>query len=771
MTVETGTLAVNATLAGASLPALELGLRLSPDSEGLFESDVDVDVGEDVSAGVIPAAALDLALSLIDSPLEFIDPTRGFQLVGPLSFSAVNDANARDIVKGSGWYEENERGQQFGWQESFGRMGEQNAADQISGRVPTRSTFGQAGRLSATFGVPYGRTQFQVNAIVVPNLASAAAKRQVVPLVVEGIAENSGDDRSFPDTRDFVGVGPLLKYAQRKVSLQLPRGHGWTRKKIVRTILERIGVSPGRIAVGGNDQLFGEVNVVERDALSTIREVLFPELLELYVDAAGYWRTRSLVPFGKECRLTLTARSIERGSMGEVSTTQGPTRLALRGIKQILRDDDGVVTEDLPTVTIEAPYSPRTATQFQRSSGTLNGGLSTTPPPVTVMVVSRIERSITRRGDTVESERTRTYGWKNPIRWRYTLDSDGTHRPSSYGEGFLYESTATADDSTQLYAWTQERFVQLTDEVTRYVYDEVSGYMTSTIVSIDAWHLPRASFKSRLLPSDAWETLPFHGTSGTWPVVLANHEAVYDGPPYYGIEALSQANAIRSYPADPFNRETRSFVVTEDGFIAQQQDDREEWGHRDGTSYLFAGGESRDSADLLQLAERRVVTYVSQREGWSSVIDTRTDGDGNLIERRTTSMDGHLPAAEKREVAPDPILFPDARPASRYEQQELVVTLTAPVLEQWRERQEDDIEVPYAESIETLQRVGWYYIREGAKSQINVTSIFLPWLHRGDRIMLYSKTQGYSFDGIVRRVRHPAGRIARTELTLDSYYL
>lgn len=783
MPAELGSLEVTATLSGDSLPELELSLALAPvGTPGLFDDDVDDDVGEDDTPGDESPESLVLSLSLTDSPADFIDPEAGYQFLGPISFVTVSDANARDIIKGSTWYEENEHGQQFGWQETYGRMGGNSAATANSGEVPTRSLYGQSGPLSNTFGVPYGRTTFDAYAAVVPAAASATARKSLIKLVGSGIAENAGDSFGYPDTRSFVGVGPLTKYADRLVSLQLPRGHGWTRAKIVRTLLERIGVSPVLIAVGGSDRLFCEINVVQRNALATIREILFPELLEMYCDQNAVFRTRSLVPHGLPVSLTLTGRSIVRGSVNETATTQGPTRLKLRGMQQVLRDDDGLTTETLPPITIEAPYAPVTAWKQQSTFGVLSAAAIAQPPFAEVMVVSRIERSITRQGDTVLAERTRTYGWKNPLSWRYTLNTDGSHRAGAYAAGYLMEPSAVADDETHLYLWPQERFELLTDEVVSYVYDEDTGYQTSIVTTVDAWNLPRAAIKRRTSPADDWETEDFSAPSGSFARILANGEGVlYLGYPTLGFEYMTRYNSPTVGPGGtvgvglepPYSRATTTYNVTPEGFISAEIESSEEWTRLPGQLALYSGGEeSSDLYETLQLTERRTTSYIAQREGNHFVVETITDATGQLIRRKTETADGHLPAAEKREdLILDPDLYPDGRPASRYEQLELVVQVNAPILETYREPQEDEIEVPYAESLERLQEVGWYYIRDGAKSQIDITALFVPWIRRGMRIVAYNRVLGYLFDGIVRRVRFPAGLKATTEITMDHFYL
>ena len=782
MPVELATLEARCTLTGTGYPALEVLAQVSPDGPGVYEADVYVDaedVYEEMSEGDFNLATVGFDASITDSPMDLLNPTNGQQLVGPLRITPSGDFIDPFIIAWSSWYEENERGQQFGWQSDRGVMGGVyplggGRTEYNSGQQP--ETYNVYPGLAAAMGNPYGGAVWEVNAQVVPNVASASAVRRIIPLLSSGVAENSGDVFGLPDVRNFVGVGPLARYSTRSVTFQLPRGHGWTRGKMVTEILKQMGVPAGQIAVGGSDRLYGEVTILNRNGYQAIAEILLPELLELYRDEQAVFRTRSLVPY--DLPVSLTIRDVMRGSITEQATTEGPTRIKLRGTRQILRDDVGTVTEDLPPVTTELIYAPVVAAKKQDGSGVISasGG---TQGPASLIVFSRVEKSVTREGDTVLAERTKTYGWKNPLAWRYELDTSGaitSYNPNVY----MNETGTVTDDGNQAHLWLSERFVLLTDELVRYIYDE-RGYLTGTVTTLDAWNLPRVAIKQRTSLGDPWDAQPFVGGLK----VLANLEGVAKTATFPGFEFMSQFNAGATgtpYNA-PYSRQTLSYSITEaeneagvlSGYRTQDKTESESWSHRGGGLYLYAQGDTRESTDpfdQVRLAERQTVDYVAEKTGGHTILLQKVDANGQLIERDTSGGDGYLPAATRRaDLTPDPALYPQGSPASKYEQQDIETEVRATVLETYRDRQEPEQPefVPYAESLEALQRVGWYRIREGAKSQVNATMSFCPWLKRGMRVVLF--VRGMVWDLIVRRVRHPAGRTAVTVLTGDTYFL
>lgn len=612
-------------------------------------------------------------------------------------------------------------------------------------------------------GPPAGKAAISIDAI----LLSATGPR-TIRLLTDGIFDNS-DSSVSPggDVRSFVGLDAKARYDQQLVTITFPPGHGQQRGVVARRILEAIGVSPSKIAIGATGRMYKALQAVDRPGVALAEELLRTDLLELYRDRAGVWRTRRM-GFDAEARTEFVFRSKDLlfgiGSLGESSTSDGPTSVTLTGSAQVLRDEHGNRTVD-QVIESYAIYSPRVAAKKQAVGGTLSAS-GYTAEPATLRLVTRVERRTEYEGDTVVSTRVKTYAWHNLRRARYTLDTSGAI--NGYKVGWIYEGTAVTDDSNELYYWPTEHFGLVSDVLTRHVFDSRS-FLVQTVVDSDGMLQRRKALKTRSAPSSTWESQNFVASL----MVLGNGEGVVDE-----LEMMTTANGL--VPGQtPKSRETTTFEVTDDGFIQREKTVPEGWTHRPGTSALYSGGEeSADAQDTFVPQGGEEVIYAANSEGSHSETRIRTDITGSIVTIEDTSgVQGHLPSATRKEgLLPAGSTYDDdaeaefAAAASRYESQQIKVRVSADALLAVREAAESKGSSEWVENLAELEALAVHEIREGCKLSVQFALPFNPLVRRSQRVRLIVEHLGWNYDVFVRSARHQQDeRMTWTQVRGDVY--
>lgn len=642
-----------------------------------------------------------------------------------------------------------------GWQLLPGTFYEEGESGTTFGfSMPLHSSTNPPGKFIESLGSPMGwlGPPGGKGAVRIDAILLTASGPRTIRLVTNGLFDNSSSAITpGGDTRTFNGIDAGGRYDRQLVTLTFPPGHGQTRGAVARRILQAIGVPAGSIAMPPTGRMYKGLQAIDRPGLALAQELLAVDLLELYRDRDGIFRART-IGFNESARTELVFRSEDLllgiGNLGESSTSEGPTSVTLTGSAQVVREECGRKTVS-QTVESYAVYAPVVTLKAQ-APGVLGTITSTglTQGAASLILVSRVVRDTEFDCETVMSERIRTYGWYNPTVWRYRLDTTGAI--DEYNGGYINEAGAVTDDSFELRQWSTERFVLLSDVTTRHEYDE-RGFLTRSVTDSDGYVRRLRALKTRVAPSDDWETEPFVATlliagSGDGLVVPAGE--------YFA--AGFGGGAVKT-------RETVSYDVTDDGYVQRQATSFEEWTMRPGTSALYNGAfESADSQQQFLVSRVEETVYGANTEGSHSEVTTTRDVSGRVTSVVVKSAeDGHLPSAARRtDLDPDPSIYDDdseaafAASASRYENQPIKVRVDADALLAVREAAEDKSNSEWAETPEELEQLAIHAIREGAKLQVQFALPFNPVIRRGHRVQLIVEALRWNYDVFVRTVRH-----------------
>lgn len=530
-------------------------------------------------------------------------------------------------------------------------------------------------------------------AIDISGVYLTPSGRRTTPLITSGItATCSAQDAPAGRIDSLTGLDAAGRCDKALATLTLPPGHGLPRGEVVRRVLAKIGIT--NVAFEYGAPCYKEIQLRDVAALNWCREYLAAELRTLAVDDRGVWRNPSIAHRRARIDWTWGRGQVlaESGSKWQASSDI-PTSVTITGTRQVLRDGAGGRRTEEKETLVYAPRTPVFAAFQQGGAGTLT---AYTAPPGSlssagaVTLISRVVNRAEYDGETVVSESTTTWGWRNPLAWRYRRQA-GTPAPevAAYHSGvYVFEAGAAMDDTSQAYLWATERFVELAHVETRHSYRE-DGYRSGSTTTTAGWMLPRWRIKERS------GSLPWEETDYEPVYVLGNGEAVGQGTSprieHYVRPGLGLPGTVTEV-----RRET---VEIDGGFTLAEVVEVDRLSRREGGAYLYGDGRTyADAFDLLQLAETQVVSYSPEGESRHATVTARYGPTGALLEQQVVRGEsGYLPAADRRtDIEPPPETYDEspefaaaARSASRIEQQPIKSTATlsgAAHLEAWEDK-------------------------------------------------------------------------------------
>lgn len=624
---------------------------------------------------------------------------------------------------------------------------------------------------AAWLGVPGGQQEWKVTA----DLMAESGARRTYTLLDKGVADNASGG---PSTRTWNGGGAQARYDRKLVTYTAPPGHGQRSSTVVRRLLDQAGVPHD--GVSGGRRMYKPLSIVDLDVFGVCDAILEPEQRRVIVDA----RTgrASLYDYGAAylatSQWTIGDSDVlsALGQLGDAQASDAPWKVTITGTAQVLREDCNLRTV-VRSVETYAIFAPGVALSYQAADGSINpnspsgaGGLKT-PLTAELRLQSRVLVLTTYECDTVVAERELTLAWFVPETWRYTLDSAGLI--SAYNSGaYLYES-AVKDDGAAAYAWAQERWGVVSDVLTLHSFD-ADGYRAGSEVRRRGYDQQTVPLKQRSTAT-GWEAVNYDAPLQ----VLARGAAVDSAnatgdlterwygaqsfPPVVFGDAVADGGAGSGSSGDAVVIETTAAEVSEDGFVLSETLTTQQRTVRLGVGdFLHLEGESGDELPELRVVEVVRTLHLPRGETSHQRIVQRYDNRGRLVETVVADVDGYLPAAEqRRDLTPDPAIYDDAseategRPASFQEQQAIKGVVEAPALIPvhggW-ERKIDGSE--YAETVEDLERMAAWVIREASSITVSVPVPFSPILRRGQRGVIHLRSIAWHYDVVLSRVTH-----------------
>ena len=634
------------------------------------------------------------------------------------------------------------------------------------------------GSPTSWLGVPGGQRDWKITA----EMLALTGSRRTFTLLDDGVADNS---TGGPSTRVFRGGGAHGRYDRKLVTYSAEPGHGVRSGVIAQRLLDQAGVA--HQGVGGGRRLYKEISLVDVPVLDAVNAVLEPELRRVIVDA----RTglAKVVDYGaasaRSVQATITDSDVldALGSLSDGQSSDAPSRVIMTGTAQVLREECGQRTE-VQVIDSYSIFAPRVAVGRQLSDGTTSTANLRTALAPELRLEQRIILLKTFDCDTVVQERELVLRWCVPETWRYRLDQDGL--VDAYNAAAYYYESATQGDAVSAYAWPQERWGAVFDTLTVPTYDS-RGYKIASTITRMGYHQTRRPLKDRtgFSAGSTWEEIPYNSPL----YVLATGQAVDDGnldgdptsrwygtlgeypPPVRDREILQ----VQGLGYEPVGIETVAWQVDESGFIVRETVEVQERVARAGAgAYLYSSGESPDDEPTLRVVEEIDTQYLPEGENAHRRVTSRRDVDGNLVSVEDAEVDGYLPAAELRaDLIPSD--DPDGQPsaASRSEQQALKVEVVAgsliPVVGDWTEK----VSGPeFAETVEDLERLARWIMKERSSITVSVPLPFSPVLRPGMRALLHLEAIRWDYDLVLTQVEHQQSEVATwTQLTGEHYVL
>ena len=596
---------------------------------------------------------------------------------------------------------------------------------------------------------------------------SSAGRKIVVPLVTAGLADQTtevADASQDLTTISIVDRGG--RYVNRRGSLTLPPGHNLTRAEAVRRHAVELGATD--IALSSTKKTTKPVEILDAD-LSWAEEYLDTEGRDLRWGRSGSLTCPIYGPASGRARdWTLGADRI-RVDVGLSLSSPGqvPTRGRITGRRQ-LADDECETRTEIQIVNTFAPFAP--VIQPQRQSG-IDGTFSSVSVFTSTenQAIGRVETFRTLQCDRVLVERVRTWGWKNPIASRYTLDSDETI--NGYVSNVYGPAGIVKDDGTEVYLWSKQRWCLLDDTATRHYYDD-EGYLIERVTWKREWQINQhASRGPHVFASGTWDDQPLADSNlpvlaDLSPIAIpitpgqqiagewfpgaggGNREAgayrTQPPSPGEGLDGVAQpplyplARVPDLHITSSLGRERPSAGNPEilrwssvkfelfrqaGGFKTEEEGIDYKWRRVKGGAYIYRDGKTSREEDeepgVDLVIEKR---WLAESDTSHTEIVSETKTDEGTKATPTFGKQGYLPAATRDESVPaqDPDDLPDAVRGRRGSVQEMIHECIRGDLERYYIDRWIDISSAWAEDEAELEFVCLQHLREGSKCEVSI---------------------------------------------------
>lgn len=581
-----------------------------------------------------------------------------------------------------------------------------------------------------------------------------------VPLLARGIADSSERELTLSGgpVEPFSVGDAGARYDRKKVSLNLPPGHGLDRMSIIAAAARKAGVTDIMLPVGRT--CTKEIAWTDAEWLVRARELAAVE------GRALLWSPRGTL-VAKRTGRPVSGDDVAYWQIreGDVSSAGG-LRVAARGdvITKVTvtgerqRYNDQCDVEIVRTVTSRRQtYAPKSPAFAQTISGyAANPQEPTAPSPI---LVGMTIRESEKRCGALVWERITEYGYVNPECARYEWDSGSTAfiRLTCFSE-------SSVDDSTAAYEYPVEYFgiIGVTERWHYYNADgfrrqfepgqsdavaSLTGATSSAtregdylgmIERVASIYCPRAAVKDRVSLATDWLSIdPDNGTK-----ILGNGDGIASVSMPWSVLAPGRFNpgATHGERLVPFSETVESHIGDANGFLLSVTRFRRGWNARKGAPgyYLWGdGSESPDANEEWSNTESEVESYV--QTGKSSHVRSRQtfDASGKLIaSEEEKDANSANPAIERLNLAEtNPDAYVDAQEmgativhARRGDVEEIKVEVEASDLLACRQPNDPTFNSSLIEDEEEAERVGRMMIDESAV-QLVTLSLLVPNFH------------------------------------------
>lgn len=500
---------------------------------------------------------------------------------------------------------------------------------------------------------------------------------------------------------------PLLdivsRVRARKVTLQLPAGHGWTYAQVIRRLVQLMMGYPDNPnaltlvsipEIPGDFQFRKEVNLVRGDGLALANELADLWGMHILADEMGVITGVFHAPEADDDSIqgVIDERDILRAVNGQIETItitpvpQAYTELCLQGTIQHVKSGTNFRRSlPLPSASY-AFFAPETARYLQNIDGSYTDqGVTTTEADrkrTESLTVLDIE------GETVLGIDTQNKGWHNLSAARYFQAVDFSRTPQT--PVYVQEQT----DGAPAFAWPQERFMDLARSISAKEYDDDNRLKREVQEDHGLIHQRRA-VQLRSAPTDPWEGEP--AQSG---LVLGNGE---------GVTAWREAMGMV--------RRVTTIHENNNGYRTGRRRITESWDLRKGWEYRYGDGtESSDPQQVFRVTEvfEEKWQTVSGAEDLHIYSWAKYGVGGKFLDGNQETRRGALePAEERTDLGPSRDDYESDRDfdlavaASRHDVQAMTVSLTDQnMLDEYRPpREPEQLTYEFAQAPWQLTRV------------------------------------------------------------------
>jgi len=483
-----------------------------------------------------------------------------------------------------------------------------------------------------------------------------------VPLIVGGIADSSTREANLSSgyTESVSGVDRGGRYDRKKVTLELPPGHGIPRGHVIRSLAAKAGETQYELDAGRT--CYKEVQVRDGEWLPLASELADTEGRHVMWTRNGYltWR-KGGKPGSSEAAAswTLDERDLDASTGVQVQHHADVlTDVTLTGTEQLTRTTECDVANPNEEILTTAIYAPRSPAYAQTSGGyaaNTQEAADTDPIP-TSLIVHQIEE----RCGVVVWERTTEWGWTNPQAPRYEWDTatEDVLRLSCYtddntgdaapGYEFAVEQWAILSITEAWHYYNKDGFRRPWESMSGAESNIFAGLVGAqsaetregdylgSYTQASSFYAPRAAIKSRTMgtyPLDLWdEVQPVDGLD-----LLGSGEAV-------DLAAVSPWQPIPTgdyNPGSPLgenligtSQTVETHVGDATGITRKIQRTVWGWAAVDGVSaqYLFGNGmESPEPVETFRIVGSETESYLSTGDATHTRLLRQYDMDGKLI--------------------------------------------------------------------------------------------------------------------------------------------
>jgi hypothetical protein len=668
-----------------------------------------LDNGTDPSEGLLAQALADVDLSLTDNVRPRLDR---HQIVAPFEIYVDSVLIPPHKILPGAYIEEDENaGTTFGF--SVPLYGEG-----YGGQTYFLEPLGDP---LAWYGPPANYAQVD---IYLTYVTETGKKR--IQVVNNGTIESSrvSMDPRRGYVREFHGLGQLGRYDLTKTDITHPAGHGMTKAELAQSILEQVGMPNVEIVADNVDtpQYFKEIQLTDVNGLSVADDVLRSSLYHVHAGRDGTIRARR-IGLEEERDYDFTFTSEDLLSLDESETSDGPTRLIMKGERQITHDaypKETIIETGEIEEWIENLYEPW---KINDTSGNLVAtGLDHTDY---FDVVYRDIRTIEKEGTNVVSERLEIFENYNPSGRAATQTNDAGARDITYIVGRFVNGNFT-------YASVGSRatFRKVFDLLVEYEFDD-EGYLSKIIRTWDTYYNRRI----HIATLDSSRTITAWSTAS----IFFNLEGV-----------TSDQESFRTYEV-----ETHEYERTEDGYLMSERIISQTYDVPFGDTYFYQDGRTTDlsSGETFDVVGEQLITYRAIDDTSAEVVVNTYDGTGKRLQTTRAKIEGYLPAADKKEQLWPGDTYDNAVYAARSQTQTYEVTLESEALKGIRQDREELVNNEWVETTENAEEYMSHLLREASSIPVTIVLPMNALVRSWHRIKVEMEEIGKVYDVWVGRVR------------------